>query len=252
MLIPVEEHHLRVLDLGRGTPLLLHNGWVASSELWLPLVELLQHDWRCLAYDHRGTGGSTFPPEAIAAPALVDDVFRVLDALGIDRCVVAGESMGCLVVQQAVLRDPSRFLGVVLVGGMVRGRAPSDEVARRIRDDWPGYVEAFVAACIPEPDSLPLRRAGGTTLLPAGPEAGVTMMAAHGDVAPPLEDIGVRTLVVHGAADVVVPLEVGREAAARIPGAELVVVDDAGHVPIFTRPQVVADALTAWWSRVTA
>ena len=119
MLLPVEGHHLRVVDLGRGTPLLLHDGWVASWDLWLPLIEQLQQEWRCVAYDHRGAGASTFPPSAIAPSALVDDVFRVLDAAGIEQCVVAGESMGCLVVEQAVLRDPSRFLGLVLVGGPV-------------------------------------------------------------------------------------------------------------------------------------
>ena len=108
MLLPVDGHHLRVADLGRGTPILMHDGWVASWDLWLPMIELLQHDWRCIAYDHRGTGASTFPPASISAPALVDDVFRVLDALEVERCVLAGESMGCLVVQQAALRAPGK------------------------------------------------------------------------------------------------------------------------------------------------
>lgn len=258
MLIPVEGHHLRVADLGRGTPLLLHDGWVASWDLWLPLIELLQHEWRCVAFDHRGAGASTFPASAITPDALVDDVFRVLDAAGIDRCVIAGESMGCLVVEQAVLRDPSRFLGLVLVGGPVRGalnperHAEMEATAARIRGDWPAYVDAFVSACLPEPDAGPLHRWGVGTLLPAGPEAGVAMFASHLDVSPPLEQIAVPTLVLHGSADAIVPVANGEAAAARIPDAELVVLEGVGHVPPLTRPHEVAEAITDWWSRVGA
>ena len=49
MLLPVEGHHLHTVDLGQGTPLVLHSGWVASWGLWLPLVERLQTRWRCVA-----------------------------------------------------------------------------------------------------------------------------------------------------------------------------------------------------------
>lgn len=252
MLIPVEDHHLRVVDLGRGTPLLLHDGWVAAWDLWLPLVETMQHGWRCIAYDHRGTGASTFPPEAMSAQALVDDVFRVLDAVGVDRCVVAGESMGCLVVEQAVLRDPSRFLGLVLVGGPTRAGSTAPEWEAAVRGDWPAYVDGFVSACLPEPDAAPLHRWGVGTLLPAGADAAVAMSLVHEGIAPALEEIAVPTLVVHGAQDRIVPVDQGREAAARISGSELVVLDDAGHVPVLTRPREVARAVDSWWSRVAA
>ncbi len=182
MLVSIGGHHLRIADLGRGTPLLMHDGWVASWDLWLPLIEELQHEWRCIAYDHRGAGASTFPTDAITAPALVDDVFRVLDAAGVERCVVAGESMGCLVVEQAVLRDPSRFLGLVLVGGPVQAELRPERhdemagTAAMIRKDWAAYVDGFVSACLPEPDAAPLHRWGVQTLLPAGPEAGIAML----------------------------------------------------------------------------
>jgi pimeloyl-ACP methyl ester carboxylesterase len=257
VLIPIEGYHLRVADLGRGTPLLLHDGWVASWDLWLPLIELLQHDWRCVAFDHRGAGASTFPASAITPDALVDDVFRVLDAAGIDRCVIAGESLGCLVVEQAVLRDPSRFLGQVLVGGPAPSATRAPEagekqraIAAAIHADWPAYVDRFVAACLPEADAAQLHRWGVQTLLPAGPEAGAAMFAAFAHVAPRLEDIGVPTLVIHGAADAIVPVADGEAAAARIPGAELVVLEGVGHVPPLTRPHEVAEAITEWWSRV--
>lgn len=250
MLVPVGDHHLFTVDLGRGTPLLLHDGWVASWQLWLPLIERLQDDWRCIALDHRGTGASTLPADSISAEALVDDVFRVLDAYGIERAVIAGESMGALVCLQAVLRDPSRFLGLVTVGGLPRGFPVRPDAAAAMRTDWPAYVAAFVDACLPEPDADPLHRFSAGTLLPAGPEAAIRMSTAHAAVAPDLSAVTVPSLVLHGALDTVAPPTLAHQLADGLPGAELVVLDDAGHVPIVTRPDAVATAIRTWWSAV--
>ena len=114
----------------------------------------------------------------------------------------------------------------------------------------PAYVDGFVSACLPEPDTAPLHRWGVQTLLPAGPEAGIAMFASHADVMVPLEEIGVPTLVIHGGADAIIPVDAGREAAARIPGAELVVLDGVGHVPPLTRPHETAAAMNDWWARI--
>jgi pimeloyl-ACP methyl ester carboxylesterase len=229
----------------------MHDGWVASWDLWLPLIEQLQSHWRCIAYDHRGSGASTFPPAAISAQALVDDVFRVLDAHQVERAVLAGESLGGVVCQLAALRDPARFAGLVLVGSFPRtAPASSSDGDAHLRADWRGSIERFVAACLPEPDAGPLHRLGQGTLLPAGPEAAIAMSAALAGQAPAIEAIGVPTLVVHGAQDRIAPIAGAHEIAARIPGAELFVLEDAGHVPILTRPAIVAAALDAWWERV--
>jgi pimeloyl-ACP methyl ester carboxylesterase len=248
VLVPVDASHLRTVDLGRGTPLLLHGGWVASWDLWLPTIELLQDDWRCLAFDHRGAGASTFPPADIGRRALVDDVFRVLDAHDVERCVVGGESLGSLIVLEAVLRDPSRFEGVVLVGAFPRSRPEDPAVAAAVGADWAAYVDGFVTACLPEPDAAPLHRWGVQTLLPAGPVAAGRMLSEMVGIEPDLGSVPVRTLVVHGALDTIAPLEGARELAARIPGARLEVIEDAGHVPIMTRPRRVAEAIDSWWA----
>ena len=250
MFIPVQGHHLVSVDVGAGPVLLMHDGWVASAALWWPLVERLQHSWRCLAFDHRGSGSSTFPPEAITAPALVDDVFRVLDAHHVDRAVLAGESLGALVCLQAALRDPSRVLGLVLVGGFPRqldGGTRPDLVAA-MRNDWPGYVQRFVAACLPEPDTAHLHRYAANALLPAGQEAAVRMSAAHEGSTADLVSVSVPTLVVHGSRDRIAPVAGAQELARGIPDAQLVVLDGAGHLPILSRPDDVAAAIAQWWA----
>jgi pimeloyl-ACP methyl ester carboxylesterase len=249
MLLPVEGHHLHTVDLGQGTPLVLHSGWVASWGLWLPLVERLQTRWRCVAYDHRGTGASTFPPEAISAEALVDDLFRVLDALAVEQAVLAGESLGCMVCLKAVLRDPSRFLGLITVGGFPRVPAQRGEAAVADPVDWPIRIAKFVDACLPEPDAEPMHRLAEGTLLPSGPEAAARMSAALAGTSPELEAVAVPTLVIHGALDALAPVAGAHELANTIPGAQLVVIDDAGHVPPLTRPDAVASAINSWWTQ---
>src|SRR3954470_18769961 len=84
--------------------------------------------WRCIGFDHRGSGASSFPPESISPTALVDDLFRVLDHFEVETCVLAGESLGALPCLLAVLREPSRFDGLVLVDG-----APAAHVKRWAR-----------------------------------------------------------------------------------------------------------------------
>src|SRR5437764_15485489 len=119
MFLPVDGYELMVVEFGSGpVTFVAHGGWVGSWELWLEPFQLMQSRWRCIGYDHRGSGASSFPPESISPTALVDDLFRVLDHFQVEKCVLAGESLGALTCLLAVLRDPARFHGLVLVDGV--------------------------------------------------------------------------------------------------------------------------------------
>ena len=98
MFTRINGHLLSTVAFGSGPrTLVAHGGWVGSWELWQQPFELLSDEWRCISYDHRGTGESPVSPEQITPEALVDDLFAVLDAYGVRRCVLAGESLGTLV-----------------------------------------------------------------------------------------------------------------------------------------------------------
>lgn len=253
MFIPAGGHLLNAVSFGSGPrTFVAHGGWVGSWELWQQPFELMQGDWRCISYDHRGSGASTAPAADVHPQGLVDDLFAVLDHFAVESCVLAGESMGTLTALEAVLRQPDRFEGLVLVDGMTEtGGQPVDHSA--VRDDYAAYVDAFVEACVPEPDSEHLRRWGRQILLRADPDAAARMFESHDvpRIAPDLGAIAVPTLVIHGRLDAIVPLSAGETAAALIPGAELVVIDDAGHVPTITRPREVVAAIDEWAARRT-
>lgn len=245
---------LNTVAFGTGPrTLVAHGGWVGSWELWQEPIQLLQSGWRCVAYDHRGAGASLAPTSSITPTALVDDLFAVLDAHDVDRCVLAGESLGALTCTLAVLRDPARFEGLVLVDGTPKAdRASMAPLIDGSRSDYPSTVAFFVDACVPDPDAEHLRRWGRQILLRADPEAAARILEVHADegVAPDFSAVPVPTLVVHGELDLIVPVAAGREVAGAIPDAELVVLADAGHVPTVTHPVEVAAAIDAWAERL--
>jgi len=241
---------LNTVEFGIG-PLtfVAHGGWVGSWELWQEPFQLMQRRWRCIGYDHRGAGASTFPPGAVSPEGLVDDLFAVLDHYGVAQCVLAGESLGALTCVLAVTRRPDRFRGLVLVDGVLAAtRERTGRLVDGSRADYPRTVAAFVDACVPEPDSEHIRRWGRQILLRAEPEAAARILESHYErevVANPAE-VTVPTLVIHGRDDAIVPVAVGEAMAAAIPGAELVVLADTGHVPTLTRPRDVVAAIDRW------
>lgn len=252
--LPVNGHLLHAVDFGSGpSTFVAHGGWVGSWELWQEPFQQMQSNWRCVSYDHRGAGASTFPAASITPEALVDDVFAVLDHYEIERCVLAGESLGALTATMAVLRDPSRFEGLVLVDGVpfTDGVVDPNERAQMLAD-FPAYVKAFVAACVPEPDSGHLRRWGEQILLRADPSAAAQMRESHIAAAlrPDYGAIEVPTLVVHGELDAIVPIQAAHYVAGAIPTSTLEVLPGAGHVPSVTQPDALVTAIDRWWAGV--
>ena len=107
-----------VTAMGQGErTFLAHGGWVGSGELWLLPFEHLSRRWRTVTYDHRGTGATMNRAPVLTFQLLVDDLFRVLDEMKIDRCVLADESSGALVVLEAAPRQPGRFEGLAIKVG---------------------------------------------------------------------------------------------------------------------------------------
>ena len=239
---------LNVVSFGSGSrTLVATGGWAGSWELWQQPFELLTAaGWRCVSYDHRGAGESPVEAQQITVDAMVDDTVSLMDALGIQTCVLGGESMGGAIAQLAVDRYPTRFTGLVLVDAVgmewSEGRAG---FAAASRADYPALVRGFVDACIPEPDSEHVRRWGRDILMRAEPEQAARLTEMWGDAPVGLDptQLAVPTLIIHGAEDLIAPVAHSRSLAEQIPDAELLVLEGVGHVPTMTRPHVIAEAI---------
>ena len=255
MFVPVDGHLLNAVEFGSGQAFVAHGGWVGNWELWQQPFELMHRGWRCIGYDHRGSGASSFPPESISPTALLDDLFRVLDHFEVDKCVLAGESLGALTCLLAVLREPERFDGLVLVDGApAASKDAMEPLVIGSRSDYPTTVRAFVDACIPEPDSDHIKRWARQILLRADPEAAARVFESHYEenAAADITPVAVPTLLIHGEDDAIVPVALGRAVADAIPGAEIVVLPDTGHIPTMTRPETIVAEIERWAATLPA
>lgn len=227
---------LQTVAFGGGPrTIVAHGGWTGSWELWQEPFELMSRSWRCIGYDHRGSGESAVAPDAITFEAMLADLWAVMDAYEVDRCVLAAESMGCIVAMAAAAQRPERFDGLVLVSARrVITAATAAPLVAGSRRDYPSTVSAFVDACLPEPDVEHLARRGRSLLLKAEPEAAARILEACYDVTPDVGRITVPTVLIHGSHDRIVPLAEARSLQAALPHATLRVLEGIGHVPTMT------------------
>jgi non-heme chloroperoxidase len=240
---------LHALVFGDGPRTLLAvGGWTGSWEVWEePIAQLTAGGWRCVAYDHRGAGESPVDPALITVEAMIEDVVGVLDALHLDRCVLAGESQGGAIAQYAAARRPSRFDGLVLSAPAPTGRSEGGTAfADLCRSDYPAAVAGFVERCFPETDSDHVKRWARNVLLRAEPEQAARIIEMWRDDDVPDVDprqIEIPTLILHGTADAIVPIDLSRRLAELLPDAELIEFEETGHVPTMTRPGEVVAAI---------
>ncbi len=145
---------LAVSDDGAGVPVVLLHGLSASRRYVVMGSQALQRaGHRVVAYDARGHGSSSPAPQpsAYGYESLTADLVGVLDALGIERAMLAGASMGAHTILRLALEAPERVAGLVVI---TPGYDPTevDDPARLARWDAlsdalrEGGIDAFVEA----------------------------------------------------------------------------------------------------------
>lgn len=238
------------MSFGSGTHTVVGvAGWVGTWELWQRPMEAISRDARAIAYDHYGAGLSDADPELLTFEAQVDALFDVMDGHDVDRCILAGESMGAAVAIEAALRVPERFTRLVLVAGQYTNfdHPAARAFADLVRADFESVIPPFVGECIPEADGDRARRWLRRILRAADPEVAAQLIEAMYDIdlRPRLSELEVPVVLVHGAQDLLPGTRMARahEAAALIPDCRLRVLPDAGHVPTLTRPEAVVEAI---------
>lgn len=251
MFLDVANHRIFTVAVGSGPrTFLAHSGWIGSWEDWLPVLEELSKTWRAVGYDHRGAGETTARVEDVTVQALVDEIFGVMDALGVDRCTLGGFSSGALITLLAVLQRPERFDGLVILSGsatMTDTPAFRQYLATYL-DHYDTNIEQFVASCTPEPDVAHIRRWASHLLRRADPVMAVRQHECRLglDLRPRLSEVTVPTLLVHGSADFI-PLTEAEDMAAHIPNSELIVMEGSGHLPGMIRGAEVGQAINAFF-----
>jgi 3-oxoadipate enol-lactonase len=227
-------------EQGQGSPVLLIMGLGYTSVMWHRTRPLLAQKYRTIAFDNRGVGRSDVPPGPYSIATMASDAAAVLDAAGVARAHVFGVSMGGMIAQEFALQYPARtrslILGCTAAGGPSAVRAESkvaDVLMARgmtleqAREAILPYI--YDVATPPEKieEDVSLRR----NWLPSlegymAQLLGILAWESYSRIA----QITAPTLVIHGKSDALVPPGNGELIAKRIPGAKLVLLEQASHL----------------------
>jgi pimeloyl-ACP methyl ester carboxylesterase len=119
--VSVLGNDLHYTERGDGPPLIFLHGFGSCAEAWYHQFEAFSGRFRVIAYDSVNHGHSTNSPEGEPEPDRADELEGFLAALGIDRPILAGNSMGALSVLRWATRNPDRAIGLIPSGmGIMR------------------------------------------------------------------------------------------------------------------------------------
>ena len=242
-------------------PIVLSHALGLDLHLWDDLArQLALRGHPVLRYDHRGHGGSALPVGPYAMTELVDDAARLIREWGCGPVVWVGLSMGGMVGQGLALLHPDLLRALVLANTS----AQYPEAAKAMWAQRIATVEsqgmAGIADMVMERYFTAAFRAAQADAV-AGFRATVLRTDAKGYVAcchavanvdwlERLRDVRCPTLVIAGAQDVGAPVAMSQAMVERIPGAELVVLDDASHLSVIEQPLPFEQALSRFLARL--
>jgi 3-oxoadipate enol-lactonase len=239
----MKPHHL-VEGLPSAPALVLSNSLGTTLELWdLNVLALAEH-FRVIRYDHRGHGRSPSPAGPYDVEQLALDVLELLDELQVERASFCGISLGGAVGLWLGANAADRLDRLVVACSSARFGEPAGwlERARTVREHGLRAISQAVVARWFTPEferELPALVARFRRKLEAMPPEGYASCCdaiARWDFRDRLGEVRVPTLVVTAMEDPATPPAEGRAIAEGVPGAELVVIEDAAHLANVARP----------------
>ncbi len=259
------EMHYR--EKGEGFPVVLVHGFTGNSRNWALTVPVLTRQFRTISVDLRGHGHSGKPVrrEDYTLEAIADDVYALLQHLGVRECYLAGHSMGGMVSQHIVLNHPELVRALVLVDTAAEipaGLVNKERLAERERLIEVAQNQGMEAVFEEQLRVNPLAeqiqanpeflRTWREQFLLTSREAyiyGAHGMASRKSLLGELHRISVPTLVVCGEDDEPF-LEASRKMHTEISGSRLEIIAGAGHSPQIETPATFNAVIVEFLSKV--
>lgn len=218
-----------------GTVVFQH-GLGANQGIWAEWLPLLVGRYRILRFDMRGHGRSGAEPGAeLGMEMLTDDLFAVMDAAGVERAHLVGESIGGTIVLNAALRRPDQVATLTVCNGAHRGgsiQAVHDWrriIDERGMDGWSAHMMGcrFFEGAIPDP----LRRWYHAEQAKTDPDVLLRGVAAlvGADFSGWLNQVHPPVLLIHPDSSPFIPVEVMAEFQRGVPNGRLQVIGRARH-----------------------
>jgi pimeloyl-ACP methyl ester carboxylesterase len=229
---------------GDGAPVVLLHAFPLSSAMWLGQREGLSGVCRVITPDLRGFGGSPLA--------------ETLDAEGVDRVVIGGQSMGGYVAMAFCRRHPRRVRGLILADTKASAdseaaRENRERIAREVERDGTGVLLRDVLTGLVGPttrERRPMVYGRVRGLVQAAPPGAVAWasraMAGRPDSFDTLRALRAPALVIVGEEDRLSPLADAEAMAMTVSDSRLVRIDRAGHLSAIEQPEAFNRAVAAF------
>jgi DNA-binding winged helix-turn-helix (wHTH) protein/alpha-beta hydrolase superfamily lysophospholipase len=216
----------------------LHRSWLSPMALHT----------RYLRFDNVGSGQSGRVLRDVDFETEARDAAAVADAVGFERFAAVSYSGGCIPALTFAALYPERLTRLAIVGGFVEGRsrrgadAAPDALRAMIAEGWArpesAFASGFATAYFPDGPEDERRQVLRMTQAACPPEMMLRARDAVNEAtaAHLLKHVQCPVLILHARDDAVHPLSQAQKLAAGIPGAELVVLETANHVPLHGSP----------------
>jgi pimeloyl-ACP methyl ester carboxylesterase len=217
---------------GHGPHVLLLHGWGGRIESFIPLSNDLMRSHTVYAIDLPGFGDSTLPPVPWGSAEYAQLTLAVMDRLQLAKPHIIAHSFGGQVVIHLAAAHPER-LGKLILVGSAGIRAPRTVKAhlKRLISRTGGWASTYGGSVGKRLRDALYRRIQSQDYANAGPLRPILVKVVNEDLRGLLPHIKSPTLLVWGEQDREVPLAAAQVMARLIPGAQLVVLENAGHFP---------------------
>jgi pimeloyl-ACP methyl ester carboxylesterase len=256
---------MRYLEAGSGSPLVLLHAFPLSADMWRPQLERVPRGWRMLAPDLRGFGpaGSQAKPAVseaahptLTVAEMAGDIIAWLDAIGVERAVIGGLSMGGYVTFALFNAIPERFSGLLLANTKAtadtpQARSARDKMAALVRERGPSAVADDMIPKLLGDTSRRTRAPLADTVRgliesnrAEGLEAAIYALKERPDSTDILPRVDRPVLVIAGEEDTIIPPSESQAMHESLPNSQLVVLPRAGHLSSLESPDEFSTALS--------
>lgn len=234
---------------GQGTPVIFLHGFPFDHTIWEPLIPLLAGDARLIFPDLRGFGKSPVTKGIYTMRLMAEDIYQLVNRLGIQKAVLVGHSMGGYISLAFAHAYPAMLMGLGLVATQAAADTPERRQARFKTAESVAHKGAHIVASnlanslTPKKELIASINALILKAHPAGIVGALKGMAERQDMTGSLAEINVPAVVLSGTSDQLLPRENIQTLAQMLPLGWLEEIQGAGHMLMMEEPEQVASAL---------
>ncbi len=231
-------------DENENAPLVFLHGVGSDKSVWDFQLKELSKNRRVVAFDYAGYGESDLPEKDLTRAEIAAYIFGAFDALGIEKAIVCGLSMGGVIALEMFSQNPKRIASLILASTFAKhpnGAAIAERSINFIKDNsMRAFAEQRVDFLLASETSNEVRSAVVETMARIDKETYAWSSEAvwTADYLDLLPEINVPTLVIGGNLDQPTPPDLSRELAFNIKGAKMVIIQNAAHLSNLDQPQI--------------